>query len=70
MIWDGIRYETIFGKIILPGVGTAITAIGAVLIAFPAVNEFIQGPVLAAGENFRLPVRVRLDARHASAIPL
>ncbi len=44
VIWDGIRYETIFGRIILPGVGTAITAIGAVLIVFPAVNEFIQGP--------------------------
>ncbi len=44
VIWDGIRYETIFGRIILPGVGTAITAIGAVLILFPAVNEFIQGP--------------------------
>lgn len=44
VIWDGIRYETIFGRIILPGVGTAITAIGAVLILFPPVNEFIQGP--------------------------
>jgi NADH-quinone oxidoreductase subunit H len=44
VIWDGIRYETIFGRIILPGVGTAITAIGAVLIAFPAANEFVQGP--------------------------
>lgn len=44
VIWDGIRYETIFGRILLPGVGTAITAIGAVLIAFPAANEFVQGP--------------------------
>jgi NADH-quinone oxidoreductase subunit H len=44
VIWDGIRYETIFGRIILPGVGTAITVIGAVLIVFPAVNEFVQGP--------------------------
>jgi len=44
VIWDGIRYETIFGRIILPGVGTAITAIGALLILFPPVNEFIQGP--------------------------
>jgi NADH-quinone oxidoreductase subunit H len=44
VIWDGIRYETIFGKIILPGVGAAITTMGAVLIAFPAVNEFVQGP--------------------------
>jgi len=44
VIWDGIRYETIFGRIILPGIGTAIAAIGAVFIVFPAVNEFIQGP--------------------------
>ncbi len=44
VIWDGIRYETIFGRIILPGVGTVITLIGAVLIALPVVNEFIQGP--------------------------
>jgi NADH-quinone oxidoreductase subunit H len=44
VIWDGIRYETIFGRIILPGIGTAITAIGAALVVFPAVNEFVQGP--------------------------
>jgi NADH-quinone oxidoreductase subunit H len=44
VIWDGIRYETIFGRIVLPGVGTVITIIGAALIAFPGVNEFVQGP--------------------------
>jgi NADH-quinone oxidoreductase subunit H len=44
VIYDGIRYETIFGRIILPGIGTVMAAIGAVLIALPAVNEFIQGP--------------------------
>jgi NADH-quinone oxidoreductase subunit H len=44
VIWDGVRYETVFGRLILPGLGTVITVIGAVLIAFPAVNEFIQGP--------------------------
>src|SRR5262249_49357501 len=44
VIWDGIRYETIFGRLVLPGVGTAITAIGAALVLFPAVNEFVQGP--------------------------
>jgi NADH-quinone oxidoreductase subunit H len=44
VIWDGIRYETIFGKLILPGVGTVIAALGVVFIALPAVNEFIQGP--------------------------
>ena len=44
VIWDGIRYETIFGRLVLPGIGTAMIAIGAALIVFPAANEFIQGP--------------------------
>ena len=44
VIWDGMRYETIFGKLILPGVGTVITALGVLFIALPAVNDFIQGP--------------------------
>jgi NADH-quinone oxidoreductase subunit H len=44
IIYDGIKYETIFGRIILPGLGTAIAAIGAALIVFPAANEYIQGP--------------------------
>jgi NADH-quinone oxidoreductase subunit H len=44
VIWDGVRYETVFGRLILPGLGTVITVVGAVLIAFPAINEFIQGP--------------------------
>jgi NADH-quinone oxidoreductase subunit H len=44
VIWDGIRYETIFGRIILPGLGTAIAGAGAVLILLPHVNEFIQAP--------------------------
>lgn len=42
VIWDGIKYETIFGRLILPAVGGAITIIGAALIAFPVANEFIQ----------------------------
>jgi NADH-quinone oxidoreductase subunit H len=44
VIWDGIRYETLFGRIILPGVGTAIAGLGLVLILLPGVNVFIQGP--------------------------
>jgi NADH-quinone oxidoreductase subunit H len=52
VIWDGIRYETIFGRLVLPGIGTAITALGAVLILFPAVNEFIQGPFWLLGKIF------------------
>jgi len=44
VIWDGFRYETIFGRIILPGVGIAIAGLGAVFVLFPNVNEFIQAP--------------------------
>ena len=44
VIWDGIRYETVFGKIILPAAGTVITALGAVFISFPDINAFIQAP--------------------------
>jgi NADH-quinone oxidoreductase subunit H len=44
VIWDGMRYETIFGKLILPAVGAVITALGAAFLLFPNVNAFIQGP--------------------------
>jgi NADH-quinone oxidoreductase subunit H len=44
VIFDGIRYETIFGRILLPGVGTGLVAIGAALLLFPVVNDLIQGP--------------------------
>ena len=44
VIWDGMRYETIFGKLILPAVGLVFTALGAAFLLFPAVNSFIQGP--------------------------
>ena len=44
VIYDGIRYEDLFGRILLPGVGTAFAAIGAAFVLFPQVNEIIQGP--------------------------
>jgi NADH-quinone oxidoreductase subunit H len=44
IIWDGFRYETVFGRVILPVVGLAITTLGAALVFYPGVNEFIQGP--------------------------
>jgi NADH-quinone oxidoreductase subunit H len=44
VIWDGMRYETVFGKLILPAVGLVFTALGAAFLLFPAVNAFIQGP--------------------------
>jgi NADH-quinone oxidoreductase subunit H len=48
VIYDGLKYETIFGKLVLPAVGFAMFAIGAVLLAgawiapLHQVNEFIQ----------------------------
>jgi NADH-quinone oxidoreductase subunit H len=44
VIWDGIRYETVFGRVILPVVGTGITTLGSAFVLYPGVNEFIQGP--------------------------
>jgi NADH-quinone oxidoreductase subunit H len=43
VIYDGIRYENLFGRVVLPAVGTAITLVGA-LTALPAINPFVQGP--------------------------
>jgi NADH-quinone oxidoreductase subunit H len=43
VIFDGVRYETLFGRMVLPVVGTVITAIGFALAVFPAFNGGIQG---------------------------
>jgi NADH-quinone oxidoreductase subunit H len=44
VIFDGIHYENIFGRILLPGVGAVMAAIGAALIVFPTLNGMVQGP--------------------------
>ena len=44
LIFDGLRYETMFGRVLLPGVGFVLTLIGGGLFLAPAVNEMIQGP--------------------------
>jgi NADH-quinone oxidoreductase subunit H len=50
VIFDGIKYETIWGKAILPGLGAAIAGLGALLLAglviapLHDVNEYIQAP--------------------------
>lgn len=44
VIYDGIRYENLFGRILLPGVGTALTLVGTALVLFPVLNHAIQGP--------------------------
>jgi NADH-quinone oxidoreductase subunit H len=42
IIFDGIRYENLFGRLVLPAVGITITLIGAGLLGFPVVNDAIQ----------------------------
>jgi NADH-quinone oxidoreductase subunit H len=44
VIFDGLRYETILGRIILPGLGAVFTLLGAGLFLSATVNELIQGP--------------------------
>ncbi len=43
VIFDGIRYETLFGRLLLPVVGIALLAVGGAL-ALPQFNPYIQGP--------------------------
>jgi NADH-quinone oxidoreductase subunit H len=43
VIFDGVRYENLFGRMLLPVVGTVLTAIGVALIVFPVFNDAIQG---------------------------
>jgi NADH-quinone oxidoreductase subunit H len=43
LIAHGVRYLTIFGRIVLPVIGLALCGLGA-LCALPAVIEFVQGP--------------------------
>jgi NADH-quinone oxidoreductase subunit H len=58
VVFDGIHYETIFGKLVLPGLGTAIAGLGALLLAgiwiapLHQANEFIQGPFWLLGKIF------------------
>jgi NADH-quinone oxidoreductase subunit H len=42
VIYDGLKYETIWGKLVLPVIGFVMFAIGAALVALPGVNDFIQ----------------------------
>jgi len=44
VIWDGLRYETIFGKVILPGIGAVMCILAIALVIFPGANNYIQAP--------------------------
>ena len=43
LIAHGVRYLTLFGRLVLPVIGLALCGLGA-LCALPAVVEFVQGP--------------------------
>jgi NADH-quinone oxidoreductase subunit H len=43
LIWDGVKYPTKLGKLILPVLGVVVIVLGA-LSAHPAVIRFVQGP--------------------------
>ena len=43
-IYISIGYETTFGRILIPGVGSALIVVGLVLALIPDLNHFIQGP--------------------------
>jgi len=51
LVWDGIRYETLLGKIVLPVLGVVLAGL-AVLVALPGVNDFAQGPFWFLGKVF------------------
>jgi NADH-quinone oxidoreductase subunit H len=44
VIYDGLRYETIWGRLVLPGIGTVITLLGIGLAAYAPLNHLAQGP--------------------------
>lgn len=43
LIWDGIRYYTLFGRILLPALGVLLIALGAAC-TLPGVIGHVQGP--------------------------
>lgn len=44
LIADGLRYETIWGRLVLPVMGAILIGLAAVFLLIPPVNVFIQGP--------------------------
>lgn len=44
LIADGLRYETIGGRLVLPALGGILIALAALFFLIPSVNTFIQGP--------------------------
>ena len=70
VIFDGVRYENMFGRLVLPAVGTVLTAIGAAVGGVPGSERCDSRRFLVSGEGIHVFVRVHLDARHASPFSL
>ena len=49
LIIDGLRYETLLGRVLLPALGLALGG-AAYLVARPGVVEFVQGPFWFLGK--------------------
>jgi NADH-quinone oxidoreductase subunit H len=52
LIADGLRYETIWGRLALPVMGAILIGLAAVFLLVPPVNVFIQGPFWFLGKVF------------------
>jgi NADH-quinone oxidoreductase subunit H len=50
VVWDGLRYETIWGRMVLPVIGGVMALMGIGLLARPGVNEYIQAPFWFLGK--------------------
>ena len=76
VLFDGLKYETIFGKVILPGLGAAIAGVGALLVAGTLDRSASRrqrihpSTVLATRQNFLLPLFLCLGTRNSAALPL
>jgi len=62
--------KTIFGRIILPGIGTAIAGLGAILVFSPGRKPLHSGAVWLLSKILVFPFHLRLDARNSAAFPL
>ena len=69
LIVHGVRYITVFGRIVLPVLGARPVRPWSIIR--PARRDRIcSGTVLVSAEDRDFPVYLRLGARHASAFPL
>ena len=69
LIIHGVRYLTVFGRVVLPVLGLVLCAL-ALLLQPAGSHRFHSGTVLVPAENCDFSFCLRLGARHASPLPL